>query len=230
MRDTLALRGGRCRFSWRSSRSPPCRASALPAADSAGLPRVLGRMVHQWQPSDTATPENVAFHAWNLPSHIPCVRQVSAHFAPASCACRMPMIGSSAGIVRFILRPLHGADTDRGWRKNPVAGHAPARVRRNQMDRLPPAAQTQAGVSESGGGTGDASSLRGGAVPGVCPDDRARRRSAGEGAVASRYVRPASVSLGPGRSVRSRAHGCRAAAETGALTSSRLGDIATTGG
>ncbi|MEG4642267.1 hypothetical protein VB636_05485, partial [Paracoccus sp. APAP_BH8] len=46
----------------------------------------------------------------------------SAHFAPASCSARMPMICSSVNLVRFIVRPQVGPDSNRIWRKNPGAG------------------------------------------------------------------------------------------------------------
>lgn len=59
-----------------------------------------------------------------MPSDMACLRQRSAHFAPASCSCKIPMIYSSVRIVRFIVRPPHGADTSRRWRKNPGAGQA----------------------------------------------------------------------------------------------------------
>lgn len=58
-----------------------------------------------------------------LHSDMPCSRQRSAHFAPASCSARMPMICSSVNLVRFIVRPQVGPDSNRCWRKNPVAGH-----------------------------------------------------------------------------------------------------------
>ena len=35
------------------------------------------------------------------------------------------MICTSVRIVRVILRPFIGPDTDRRWRKNPVEGHRP---------------------------------------------------------------------------------------------------------
>lgn len=54
---------------------------------------------------------------------IPCLRHRSAHFAPASCSCKMPMICSSVSRAFFIVRPLHRPDSNRRWRKNPVAGH-----------------------------------------------------------------------------------------------------------
>ncbi|UES60186.1 IS5 family transposase (plasmid) [Roseibium aggregatum] len=54
---------------------------------------------------------------------MPCLRHRSAHFAPASCSARMPMICSSVKRVRFIVRPQVGSDSNRGWRKNLVAGH-----------------------------------------------------------------------------------------------------------
>ncbi|MGY6704621.1 transposase, partial [Roseinatronobacter sp.] len=47
----------------------------------------------------------------------------SAHFAPASCSVRMLMICSSVYLVRFIVRPFLGSDSNSKWRKNPVAGH-----------------------------------------------------------------------------------------------------------
>jgi len=37
----------------------------------------------------------------------PCLRQRSAHFAPASCSRKMPIICSSEYLVRFIVRPFH---------------------------------------------------------------------------------------------------------------------------
>src|SRR5690606_5804191 len=54
---------------------------------------------------------------------MPCLRHRSAHFAPASCSARMPMICSSVNLVRFIVRPQVGPDSNRIWRKNPGAGH-----------------------------------------------------------------------------------------------------------
>ena len=33
------------------------------------------------------------------------------------------MICSSVNLVRFIIRPQVGADSNRRWKKNPVAGH-----------------------------------------------------------------------------------------------------------
>src|SRR6056297_1438387 len=53
---------------------------------------------------------------------MPYLRHRSAHFAPASCSVKMPMICSSVYLVRFIVRPFVGSDSNSKWRKNPVAG------------------------------------------------------------------------------------------------------------
>ena len=74
--------------------------------------------------SDTVIPECFAFHAWNVPSDIPCLLQRSAHFAPASCTCKIPMICSFVRFAFFIVRPLYGPDSNHFCRKNPVAGHS----------------------------------------------------------------------------------------------------------
>ena len=41
----------------------------------------------------------------------------SAVFAPASASFKIPMICSSVNLVRFIVRPLQGPDTNRSWSK-----------------------------------------------------------------------------------------------------------------
>ncbi|MEQ5872686.1 hypothetical protein J4E08_22770, partial [Sagittula sp. NFXS13] len=51
---------------------------------------------------------------------------------PASCSAKMPMICSSVNLVRFIVRPQVGPDSNRRWRKNPVAGHALTKAVRAQ--------------------------------------------------------------------------------------------------
>jgi hypothetical protein len=79
-----------------------------------GPMRLPGRLA-----SDTVFPEYFAFQATNVPSEMPCLRQRSAHFAPASCFCRIPMICSSVHIVRFIVRPFLRADSRRKWGKIP---------------------------------------------------------------------------------------------------------------
>ena len=58
---------------------------------------------------------------------MPCLRHRPAHFAPASCSPRMPMICSSVNRIRFIVRPQVGPDSNRRWRKNPVAGQISSR-------------------------------------------------------------------------------------------------------
>ncbi len=73
--------------------------------------------------SRAAIPEYFVFQAETRPFRHPCLRQRSAHFAPASCSCKMPMICSFVSRPFFIVRPLHGPDSNRRWRKNPVAGH-----------------------------------------------------------------------------------------------------------
>ena len=80
------------------------------------------------------------FQASNVLSDIPCLRQRSAHFAPASCSCGMAMICSSLSRAFFIVRPRHGPDPDRRWRKNPLAGHRILGIRvRDELRRLPAA-------------------------------------------------------------------------------------------
>ena len=50
-----------------------------------------------------------------------------AFHAELSFGLGMPMICSSVNLVRFIVRPQVGPDSNRTWRKNPVAGHRHAR-------------------------------------------------------------------------------------------------------
>ncbi|WP_222120587.1 hypothetical protein, partial [Cereibacter sediminicola] len=62
----------------------------------------------------------------------------SAHFAPASCSCKMPMICSAVSRAFFIVRPLHGPDSNHRWRKNLVAGHNNRRLL-EPIGNIPPA-------------------------------------------------------------------------------------------
>jgi hypothetical protein len=50
------------------------------------------------------------------------LRYRPAHFTRASCSVKMPMICSSLYLVRFIVRPFVGSDSNSKWRKNTVAG------------------------------------------------------------------------------------------------------------
>ena len=59
-----------------------------------------------------------------MPCYIPCFRHRSAHFAPASCSCRMPIICSSENLVRFIVCPLVRPESSSNWRKFLGAGQS----------------------------------------------------------------------------------------------------------
>lgn len=59
--------------------------------------------------------------ALNVPSDMPCLQHRPAHFAPASCSVRMPVICSSLYLVRFIARPRLGLGSNRWWRRCPAA-------------------------------------------------------------------------------------------------------------
>lgn len=50
-------------------------------------------------------------------SDTPCRRARSAVFAPASVSFNTPMICASVNLVRFIVRPLQGPDSNHSWRK-----------------------------------------------------------------------------------------------------------------
>ena len=56
-------------------------------------------------------------------SETPCRRARSAVFAPASASFNIPMICSSVNLVRFIVRPLQGPDSNQSWRKIRGSGH-----------------------------------------------------------------------------------------------------------
>src|SRR6056297_380824 len=67
---------------------------------------------------------------------MPCLRHRSAHFAPASCSVKIPMICSSLYLVLFIVRPFVGPDSNSNWRKNPVAGQPVQTVFKVALDAM----------------------------------------------------------------------------------------------
>ena len=98
------------------SSSPPCRASARPAASSASHARLAAPSVsgpRARQPRKTSPPDR------------PCLRQRSAQFAPESRSCTMTMVCSPLRRSPIIVHPFPGADSSRDWRKNPLVGHSP---------------------------------------------------------------------------------------------------------
>lgn len=103
MRDSLALDDGRQHFldknSFIAAMSGVCSASSffnLVFSSSSAFSRLA---------SDTVIPAYFAHQVSNVPSDIPCLRQRSAHSAPASYSCSMPMLCSSVRIVRPFLGP-----------------------------------------------------------------------------------------------------------------------------
>ncbi|MPL85494.1 hypothetical protein SDC9_31463 [bioreactor metagenome] len=124
MCDRLALHGGPYHFLRPDPSWPPDPASARPAASSASHS-------HPRAPSVASPPISSCRRTWPsscrrcLPTCCACgTGPHTSHRRRMRrpCSARMPIICSSVNLVRFIVRPQVGADFNRWWRKNPVAG------------------------------------------------------------------------------------------------------------
>lgn len=88
--------------------------------------------------SGTSMRENLDFHAYNVPSDMPCLRYKLAQFAPLSCVWKIPISCSSESLNRFIAWPYVRSGSKPNWRESLVADHGinELRDRNSVMTRL----------------------------------------------------------------------------------------------